>query len=165
MQTPPTSATSACTSSNASGATSGSIAARSRPSPEARGRWLGEIYAESDARLNYRKDVLDFLQLLAREDQQFVAAIDRMLKYLWRKNAEGEDIAYLLGRFIHAQPIKDELLRGRTTSSPSSGRSSAISFAPRSSQPKPYRAGRGDAGADDDARGATGALGISSSGT
>jgi arginyl-tRNA synthetase len=80
-------------------------------SPEARGRWLGEVYAESDARLNFRKDVLDFLQLLAGEDQQFVATIDRMLKYLWRKNADGEDIAYLLGRIIHAQPIKDELLR------------------------------------------------------
>ncbi len=80
-------------------------------SPEARGRWLGEVYAESDARLNFRKDVLDFLQLLAKEDQQFVASIDRMLKYLWRKNVEGEDIAYLLGRIIHAQPIKDELLR------------------------------------------------------
>ena len=80
-------------------------------SPEARGRWLGEIYAESDARLNFRKDVLDFLQLLSSEDQQFVDTIDRMLKYLWRKNADGEDIAYLLGRIIHAQPIKDELLR------------------------------------------------------
>jgi arginyl-tRNA synthetase len=79
--------------------------------PEARGRWLGEIYAESDARVNFRKDVLDFLRLLAQEDQQFVAAIDRMLKYLWRKGAEGEDIAYLLGRITHAQPIKDDLLR------------------------------------------------------
>src|SRR5215203_584801 len=80
-------------------------------SPEARGRWLGEVYAESNARLDFRKDALDFLQLLAREDQQFVDTIDRMLKYLWRKDADGEDIAYLLGRVIHAQPIKDELLR------------------------------------------------------
>src|SRR3712207_8148143 len=47
------------------------------------------------ARLNFRKDVLDFLQLLAQEDGQFVDTIDRMLKYLWRKNADGEDIAYL----------------------------------------------------------------------
>jgi arginyl-tRNA synthetase len=80
-------------------------------SAEARGRWLGEVYAESNARLDFRKDVLDFLQLLAAEDQQFVDTIDRMLKYLWRKDADGEDIAYLLGRIIHAQPIKDELLR------------------------------------------------------
>src|SRR5215212_7515958 len=80
-------------------------------SPEARGRWLGEVYAESNARLDFRKDALDFLQLLAREDQQFVDTIDRMLKYLWRKDADGEDIAYLLGRIIHAQPIKDEQLR------------------------------------------------------
>ncbi|MCC6314563.1 MAG: arginine--tRNA ligase [Thermomicrobiales bacterium] len=79
--------------------------------PAARGRWLGEIYAESDARLNFRKDVLDFLHLLATEDPTFVAAIDKMLKFLWRKNTEGEDIAYLLGRIAAAQPIKDELLR------------------------------------------------------
>lgn len=88
---------------------------------EDRGRWLGEIYAESDARLNFRKDVLEFLQLLSKEDQQFVATIDRLLKYLWRKGNEtmgaeakvalGEDVAYLLGRITHAQPIKDDLLR------------------------------------------------------
>jgi arginyl-tRNA synthetase len=78
---------------------------------EERGGWLGEIYAESDARVNFRKDVLDFLLLLSQEDQQLVAAIDRMLKYLWRKGAEGEDVAYLLGRMTHAQRIKDDLLR------------------------------------------------------
>ncbi len=78
---------------------------------DARGRWLGEIYAEADARLSSRQDVLDFLLLLTQEDQQFVAAIDRTLKYLWRSGAEGEDIAYLLGRLTHAQPIKAEMLR------------------------------------------------------
>lgn len=78
---------------------------------EERGRWLGDLYAESDRRVNYRKEVLGFLELLASEDQQFVANIDRMLKFLWRKGADGEDIAYLLGRLSHAQPIKDDLLR------------------------------------------------------
>ena len=79
--------------------------------PEAKGRWLGDIYAEADARLNYRDEVLNFLQLLSQQDPVFVAAIDRMLKFLWRKGTEGEDIAYLLGRITHAQPIKEELLR------------------------------------------------------
>ncbi len=79
--------------------------------PAAKGRWLGEVYAESDARLNFRDDVLGFLLLLSREDTAFVAAIDRMLKYLWRKGTDGEDIAYLLGRVTHAQPIKEDLLR------------------------------------------------------
>ena len=79
--------------------------------PIERGRWLGEIYAESDARVNFRKDALDLIQLISREDPEFVLAVDRVLKYLWRKNTEGEDIAYLLGRIIHAQPIKEEMLR------------------------------------------------------
>jgi arginyl-tRNA synthetase len=79
--------------------------------PEVRGRWLGEVYAESGARLDFRKDALDLLHLLSREDPEFVLAVDRMLKYLWRKNTDGEDIAYLLGRITHAQPIKEELLR------------------------------------------------------
>jgi arginyl-tRNA synthetase len=77
--------------------------------PEERGRWLGEVYAESDARLNFRKDVVEFLQLLATEDQTFIAAIDRMLKRLNTAGADGLDIAYLLGRLANAQPIKDEL--------------------------------------------------------
>lgn len=77
----------------------------------ARGRWLSEIYVEANARLNFRKDALALLDLLAREDHAYVAAIDRLLKYLWRKNTEGEDIAYLLGRVTHAQAIKEELLR------------------------------------------------------
>jgi arginyl-tRNA synthetase len=77
--------------------------------PAERGRWLGEVYAESDARLNFRKDVLEFLLLLATEDQAFIAAIDRMLKRLNTAGADGLDIAYLLGRLANAQPIKDEL--------------------------------------------------------
>src|SRR5579884_168439 len=77
----------------------------------ARGRWLGQIYAEAEARLRFREDALAFLHLLAREDTQLVEAIDRLLKRLWRKNTEGEDIAYLLGRFTHAQEIKEEQLR------------------------------------------------------
>ena len=79
--------------------------------PNRRGRWLGELYAESDARLSYRKDVLDFLQLMSKDDQLFVLAIDRLLKKLWRKETNGEDIAYLLGRLAQAQEIKDDLLR------------------------------------------------------
>jgi arginyl-tRNA synthetase len=70
-----------------------------------KGRWLGEIYAESSARLRFRKDVLEFLHKLVQEDPVFVAAVDRMLKYLWRKNTNGEDIAYLLGRITHLQEI------------------------------------------------------------
>jgi arginyl-tRNA synthetase len=79
--------------------------------PLMRGRWLGEIYAEADARLSYRKQVIDFLLLVSTDDHAFVAAIDRLLKYLWRKNTDGEDIAYLLGRLTHHQEIKPELLR------------------------------------------------------
>lgn len=62
-----------------------------------RGRWLGDIYAESSARLGYRKDLLGFLNRLIKEDDAFVEAIDRMLKQLWETHKEGEDIAYLMG--------------------------------------------------------------------
>ncbi|HEV2108600.1 MAG TPA: arginine--tRNA ligase [Thermomicrobiales bacterium] len=77
----------------------------------ARGRWLGDLYAESERRVKFRQDALDLLRLLSQEDPIFVESIDRMLKYLVRKNADGEDIAYLLGRVIHAQEIKEDLLR------------------------------------------------------
>jgi arginyl-tRNA synthetase len=62
-----------------------------------RGRWLGDIYAESSARLGYRKELLGFLNRLIQEDETFVEAIDRMLKQLWETHKEGEDVAYLLG--------------------------------------------------------------------
>jgi arginyl-tRNA synthetase len=77
----------------------------------ARGRWLGDLYAESERRMKFRQDALHLLRLLSQEDPTFVEAIDRMLKYLVRKNADGEDIAYLLGRVTHAQEIKEDQLR------------------------------------------------------
>ena len=77
-----------------------------------KGRWLGDIYAEADARLNFRKDVLAFLHLTIQEDLVFVAAVDRMLHFLWRTNTvDGEDIAYLLGRISGQQEIDIAELR------------------------------------------------------
>jgi arginyl-tRNA synthetase len=71
-----------------------------------KGRWLGDIYAEADARLNFRKEALSFLNALIQEDLVFAAAVDRMLRFLWRTNTvDGEDIAYLLGRISSQQPI------------------------------------------------------------
>ncbi|HEV2127134.1 MAG TPA: arginine--tRNA ligase, partial [Thermomicrobiales bacterium] len=74
-------------------------------SRSSRGRWLGSIYAESSARLRYRKDLLAFLNTLIKEDPAFVEAIDRMLKQLWEVHKEGEDIAYLLGCVINGNEI------------------------------------------------------------
>jgi arginyl-tRNA synthetase len=79
--------------------------------PLRRGRWLAEIYTEADTRLKFRQEVVDLLFLLAKEDLAFVTAIDKLLKHLWRLNTDGEDIAYLLGRFTHAQAIKPDDLR------------------------------------------------------
>ena len=79
-----------------------------------KGRWLGEIYTESSSRLAFRKDVLAFLHTLVQEDLVFVAAADRMLRFLWRTNVvDGEDIAYLLGRIssqgaIDVAELRDE---------------------------------------------------------
>jgi arginyl-tRNA synthetase len=77
----------------------------------AKGRWLGDVYAEADARLSFRKAVVAFLDTVVKEDLIFVAAVDRMLRYLWRTGADGEDIAYLLGRISGQQPIEIEELR------------------------------------------------------
>jgi arginyl-tRNA synthetase len=70
-----------------------------------KGTWLGEVYAEAESRLRFRKDVTSFLAKVVQEDPAFVLAVDRMLKFLWRKNTNGEDIAYLLGRISHMQEI------------------------------------------------------------
>ena len=73
----------------------------------ARGRWLGEIYSESDARVNYRKDVLEFLQLLSTEDQQFIAAIDRMAEAGYGKTTLAVNLALLLARGGHRTLLVD----------------------------------------------------------
>ncbi len=78
------------------------------PTREERGRWLGQIYAESGRRLNYRKDVVDFLNELSREDPIFVEMIDRMMKELWKTHKAGEDVAYLLGQIAHQREIKTD---------------------------------------------------------
>lgn len=78
------------------------------PPREQRGRWLGEIYAEADRRLEYRQDVVDLLNELAKENPAFVQAIDRMLKELWRTHKVGEDVAYLLGQIAHGREIKPD---------------------------------------------------------
>jgi arginyl-tRNA synthetase len=69
-----------------------------------KGRWLGEIYAEANARLTYRQRVVDFLNRLTVEDETFRLAADRMMKELWRgKRTCGEDIAYLLGQLSNGR--------------------------------------------------------------
>jgi arginyl-tRNA synthetase len=73
----------------------------------ARGAWIGQVYAESDARLEYRKDLIGFLQTLIKDDPTFVESIDRLLKLLWREDANNEDIAYLLGRVSFGLEIRD----------------------------------------------------------
>jgi arginyl-tRNA synthetase len=78
------------------------------PPRERRGYWLGQIYAESVRRLNYRKDVVDFLNELSREDPIFVEMIDRMMKELWKTHKVGEDVAYLLGQIAHQREIKTD---------------------------------------------------------
>lgn len=85
------------------------------PPREQRGRWLGEIYAEADRRLNYRQDVVDLLNELAREDSTFVEAIDRMLKELWREHKVGEDVAYLLGQIAHGREIQPDAFTDEQT--------------------------------------------------
>ncbi|MBX3070628.1 MAG: arginine--tRNA ligase [Thermomicrobiales bacterium] len=78
--------------------------------PDERGRWLGQIYAESDARLEYRNDVLDLLNTVSKDDPHIATAIDRLLKLLWREHADTEDIAYLMGRFTTPGEVKEDEL-------------------------------------------------------
>ena len=76
-----------------------SIAAKNQPSPLARGRWLGEVYAEVGRAAELPQGRARLPASRWRGTIRSSShAIDRMLKYLWRKNTDGEDIAYLLGR-------------------------------------------------------------------
>jgi arginyl-tRNA synthetase len=78
------------------------------PQPTERGRWLGEIYTESDQRVNLRQDVIGLLNELANNDPAFVTMVDRMVKELYQQHEVGEDVAYLLGQIANKREIKDE---------------------------------------------------------
>jgi arginyl-tRNA synthetase len=78
------------------------------PPESERGRWLGEIYTESDQRTNFRQDVIDLLNELANYDPIFVTLVDRMMKELYKVHPVGEDVAYLLGQIANKREIKDE---------------------------------------------------------
>jgi arginyl-tRNA synthetase len=82
---------------------------------EERGAWIGQVYVESDARLEYRKDLIGFLHTLIKDDPIFVESIDRLLKLLWREDADTDDIAYLLGRVSFGLEIKDTEFRDEQT--------------------------------------------------
>lgn len=85
------------------------------PEPSARGLWLGEIYTESDQRVNFRQDVLALLNELANQDPAFVAMIDRMMKALYQVHEVGEDVAYLLGQIANKREIKDDAFHDDNT--------------------------------------------------
>ena len=78
------------------------------PEPSERGRWLGDIYTESDQRVNFRQDVIGLLNELANHDPAFVTMVDRMVKELYQKHEVGEDVAYLLGQIANKREIKEE---------------------------------------------------------
>ncbi|MCO5229350.1 MAG: arginine--tRNA ligase [Thermomicrobiales bacterium] len=78
-----------------------------------RGRWLGELYVESGARLRYRDEVLAFVNALIKDDASLQEGIDRVLKNLWNNDdpIDGEDIAYILGKVTsNGEIVVDELV-------------------------------------------------------
>ncbi|CAN5513890.1 hypothetical protein BH24CHL1_BH24CHL1_02410 [soil metagenome] len=80
-----------------------------------RGRWLGDIYAESVRRLDLQEGVVKLLNELSTQDAQFVSAIDKMMKELFEAGVPGEDIAYLLGQIANQRPVvADQILDGET---------------------------------------------------
>jgi arginyl-tRNA synthetase len=81
------------------------------PSRERRGRWLGELYTEANQRLNYRQDVADFLDDLARDDAQLVAAVERETTQLRQEQQGPEGMVALIGRIARGrEPDAEGLL-------------------------------------------------------
>jgi len=68
--------------------------------PAQRGRWLGELYVESNQRLAYRKDVSDFIARLVLEDMVFNGQVDSIMKELIHAGVPNGDVAKLLGVLV-----------------------------------------------------------------
>lgn len=80
-----------------------------------RGRWLGELYVESDRRVQLQDDVVKLLNELSSQDSLFVGAVDKMMKSLFELGVPGEDVAYLLGQIANQREIvADQIYDGQT---------------------------------------------------
>ncbi len=80
-----------------------------------RGRRLGEIYVESDRRVQLQDDVVKLLNELSSQDSLFVGAVDKMMKSLYEQGVPGEDVAYLLGQLTNQREIvADQIYDGET---------------------------------------------------
>ncbi len=80
-----------------------------------RGRRLGEIYVESDRRVQLQDDVVKLLNELSSQDSLFVGAVDKMMKSLFEQGVPGEDVAYLLGQLANQREIAaDQIYDGQT---------------------------------------------------
>ena len=73
--------------------------------PAQRGRWLGELYVESNQRLAYRKDVSDFIARLVLEDAVFNGQVDAMMKELIHAGIPHGDVAKLIGVLASHKPF------------------------------------------------------------
>ena len=121
----PIPATSACTSSKASGATRASTRARNRQIGAA--RRAGSVRFMPNRTPGSSTATMSSVSCTrsSRTIRSSSTAIDRLLKLLWREDANNEDIAYLLGRFS-IRPARSRRPTSATTRrSSSSGRSRA----------------------------------------
>jgi len=83
--------------------------------PEERGRWLGSLYAEAVARLEYRDQIVGLLNEMAKMDSIFSKAVDRLMKELYKASGHGEDVAYLLGQIANQREIKADAIYSERT--------------------------------------------------
>lgn len=73
--------------------------------PTQRGRWLGELYVESDQRLAYRKNISDFIERLVLEDMVFNGQVDSIMKELIHAGIPHGDVAKLIGVLASHKPF------------------------------------------------------------
>ncbi len=82
--------------------------------PYARGAWLGNLYTEGNARLEYRKDVIALIGRLVGDEMLFRHRTDLLLIRL-RDQGLPEDIATLMGVLVSGKAFAPENLRNPAT--------------------------------------------------
>ncbi|MGI8856919.1 MAG: arginine--tRNA ligase [Thermomicrobiales bacterium] len=82
--------------------------------PAQRGRWLGELYVEGNQRLAFRKEVGEFIERLARDDQAFIMQIDGILKNLVHEGV-GSDVANLMAVLQSHKPFDPAAFKNSQT--------------------------------------------------
>ncbi len=80
-----------------------------------RGRWLGDLYVESTNRLAFRKDIVDFIAEIVRDDLAFANKTDVLMRQLIQQGVTSGDVSRMMAVLVNHKAFAVESFTGENT--------------------------------------------------